>query len=219
VKLRLGWKAQTRTGVKERQRRVIETVNACQTGSMRGFQFPFENIGRTIGRQHEISVYSLEFTVDLFFSRNRFDTVDSHRVTLRTEARPVLSMQALDFKVPVVDRIAEVRRGAGGFAASHQAVIQHHNEFSFPRQAVSRSYSRDSRTHDADVSIEIFVQRSSWSGRVVHPDRNAVSGFGVQDSVLWTEGETWVICGLDRFSTGSNRHSRVSFESPMIRIS
>ena len=134
VKLSLPWKMQTRPGIERLQRSPLELANVNQTSTMRRRQFVVEHFHSSARWNEKIAIHSLEFAINLFTAHDLFDPIDCSGVTLRGQTRTILTKQPLKLIEPIIQGVAQMRRGARSHAAANWSVVEYHDDFAFPRQ-------------------------------------------------------------------------------------
>src|SRR5947209_566860 len=177
MKLCLTWKAQGLARVEIRNRRSLDKLYRHKPGAVRGLQLSLQNLLRLVGRREEITVEPLEVAINLLFLDDCFDAINRGGVALGGEPRAALTVQAFEFKVAVVERVDEVRRGSAGHAAAHGPVIQKDDRFTLTREQVSGRHPRDPGPDDANICAHIFRERRLWRhAGGVHPDGSSLTG-------------------------------------------
>ena len=176
MELRLPGKSQTGPRIEAHQRRARETFDAVESGPMGSGKLAVQQLGRLTWRKKEITVQPDEITGDLLFANNGLDAVDRRSVAAGGEPRPFRPVQPLDFKVAVIEGIAQVRGRALGLAPADSAIVQHDDRLALLSQQVRGSNPGDARTDDANIRVGVFQQRAlSRRGGRCHPQRDALS--------------------------------------------
>src|SRR6266540_4776037 len=92
MKLSLHWKAQCCSGVVGFPRNSLHSFNFAQSCSVHSFQLVLENVFRVARGHKKITIKPFEFTFDRFLFDDCFNLVNSCRVTLSSEARPLFAV-------------------------------------------------------------------------------------------------------------------------------
>ena len=88
-------------------------------------------------------------------------------MALRGEPRAALAVQLLELVVAVVERVREMRRGAARLAAADRTVVDDHDAPAALREAVGGGEPGDPGADDADVGLEIALERRGSSRSAV----------------------------------------------------
>src|SRR4030095_6845279 len=105
---------------------------------MRGGEFPFEHPDVFTWRHEQVPIEPLEFTVDALDAHYRLDFLDRPRMTLGSKSTPILSVQFLERKETIVERIREMRRRAARFSAADAAIVEDDHAASRVHESIGR---------------------------------------------------------------------------------
>src|SRR5438270_7403979 len=134
MKLSLPRKIQAGPRIKRFQRSALEPADVEQTCTMRGRQFVVEHFDSSARWNEKIAVHSLEFAINIFVAHDLFDTIDCSGMTLRRQARTIFTEQPLKLIKTIIERVAQMRRGARSHTAPNWSIVKHHDDFACPRQ-------------------------------------------------------------------------------------
>jgi hypothetical protein len=70
---------------------------------------------------------------------------------------PLLAVDALDFKEPIINRTGQVGGSPFGLAASYRAVVQDNDGLAFPAEQIGRRQAGDSGPDYADFRLLIVI--------------------------------------------------------------
>src|ERR1035437_2172165 len=155
MKLRLLGKPQAGARIKTFQWSALHELHACQPGAVRRCQFPVENLGRIARRYKQETIQPLEAAVDFFLADDRLNAFNGRRVAGGGGLWSRCPLPAFDIKIPVVESIGEVSRGARRFPTSDLSVVQNDDGAAFLCQQVGCRQTSDAGADDADIGGDV----------------------------------------------------------------
>ena len=169
MKLRLPRKAQCTALENTRQRVRLDQFDIRKSCTARCLEFSRKPpIGVFRGR-HPPSIKAHESTLDLLLQHNSLDRINTGPKAFGQEPCHLGAVHFLDLVILIVERGAEVRRGACRLPSAKWPVIQHQHPPPCAHELVS---SREPRNAGADdTHVDVFHtrqhrERGHWSGQV-----------------------------------------------------
>src|SRR5215203_3505140 len=149
----------------------IEGVDRCafrpfdrKTGAPARFKFLAEVFRRFVWRFKQITIEPLELALDSFLAHDSFHEIDGRGVTLRCESRALLAVQLLQFVVPIIERIHNVRRGSSGHPAANHPVVDYHHASALTDKRVGDREPCNPGADYADIGSRVLAQRVELAG-------------------------------------------------------
>src|SRR5690606_36236225 len=116
IKLRLLRKLQTRTDIRTLWR-IRQKADIAEAGPARCRQLIVERAQRIPRGAKEITVDARKVAINILLEHGSFNEIDRRGMALRSEARTVEPMQALELEIAIIKCMSNVSGAARGFTA------------------------------------------------------------------------------------------------------
>jgi len=127
-----------------------------QAGAQRGVVFPGQQPGARIAlAPYQVAVDAREAAIDAFFQADALDGVHRDTVAVRGHARAVFAVQVFEPEVAIVERLAQVARGARGLPGVEVVLLEHDHVHAGLRQSPGRGEARDPGANDAGAHVRV----------------------------------------------------------------